>query len=97
MTDEMFTELLESVQQGVTTLNAPCLPTDDDLIQYITGNSGARVVRLCERFSLTYCYSDLDAPKFGYTEQAKSLRNQLQRLRKAQRIISSNGQRWYVR
>lgn len=51
-------------------------PTDEQLIAFLREQPGQSVKRICERFDLPY------SPP-PYTPEAKAIRNQLQRLRKA--------------
>jgi hypothetical protein len=75
-------------------------PTDDQLLDELRASGGARLRTLCDAFSLMWCYSENDPSPdgmdYGYTAEAKAMRNQLQRLRLAGKIRQQGG-KWSVR
>ncbi len=74
--------------------------TDDDLLAFLNERP-ARLIRICEHFGLPYAYSAVQrgpaGEDWGYTQEAKRIRNQLQRLRKARRVDTDQGARWKAR
>lgn len=73
-------------------------PTDDDLIAYLERNPGSKLRALCKAFDLpcTYEVKGYSGQRF-YTDAAKALAGQLQRLRRAGKLRNEQGQRWEAR
>ncbi len=69
-------------------------PTDDDLIAYLSRHPGNRLAHLCDAFGLPYSVMWYGFPE--YTPEAKALARQLQRLRRAGQLQTTQGQRWEV-
>lgn len=66
-------------------------PTDDQLIRHILLNPGTRLHDLCRLCYVPYRNGDHSAP------EVEALRSQLQRLRRAGKLQTTQGQRWEVR
>lgn len=66
-------------------------PTDDELIAFLKESPARSLKDICGKFALPYCKTDS-----SYTPEAKAVRNQLQRLRRAYRIRTDQGSRWKV-
>jgi hypothetical protein len=77
------------------------MPTEDEIIEYIHVHPGMKLGALCDAFDLPWCYSPLrlspNGMAYGYTPEADALSRQLQRLRRAGVLRTTQGHRWEVR
>lgn len=85
---------------GAAAARVTNLPTDADLIAFLRDHPMRSLAQICDHFSIPYAYSAVRPDPetmlhYGYTPEAKAVRNQLQRLRKA-RLIKSQGTGWRI-
>ena len=89
----------ETPGQAVAPLFVSGPPSDEELLAFLRSRPGQSLTDICGRFGVACSYSTVcrspDGRSYGYTPEAQSIRRQLQRLRKANRI-RSEGQRWMI-